>query len=188
MMEKDEYEIFREKVGKAFSDTGDRERIGREFEYIEKLGREKYALALSRILGGVRRNLPNCGISGTAPRMRIYGGSGDESIIGKPFNASFSVVWPFGEMIEKDMKRLLCIISRNLRGLELHTEKCVLAEDFMGKTVMVVISEEAIDGETLGRVADDAKSGRDDSPLLVEYLVLTVDAHFGLSVNLGNCL
>ncbi len=182
-MKKDEYKLFREKVEKAFSDTGDRERIGREFDLIEKLGREKYALALSRILRGVRRNLPNCGISGTAPRMRIYGGSGSDSVIGKPLNASFSVVWPFGEMVEKDMRRLLCIISRNLRGLELHTEKCVLFEDFTGKRVMVVISEEAPDGETLGKVADDAKSGRDDSPLLMKYLVLTVDAHFGLSVN-----
>ena len=186
MMEKDEYKLFREKTEKAFFDTGDRERIAREFDLIGKLGREKYTLALMRILRGVRRNLPNCGISGTAPRVRIYGGSGDEDVSGKPFNASFSVVWPFGEMIEKDMKRLLCIISRNLRGLELHTRKCVISEDFTGKRVMVVISKEVLNKETLGRVADDVRNGRDDSPLLMEYLVLTVDAHFGLSVSLGN--
>ena len=184
MMEKDEYKLFREKTEKAFFDTGDRERIAREFDLIGKLGREKYTLALMRILRGVRRNLPNCGISGTAPRMRIYGGSGDDDVYGKPLNASFSVVWPFGEMIEKDMKKLLCIISRNLRGLELHTKKCVISEDFTGKMVMVVISKEVLNKETLGRVADDAKSGRDGSPLLMEYLVITVDAHFGLSVNL----
>ncbi len=187
-MEKNEYTLFREKTEKALSGSVDGERAGLEFDLIERRGWEKYAVALQRILRGVRRNLPDTALSGTASDLKIFGGSGSDSVMERPLNASFSVVWPFGEMIEKDMRRLLCIFSRNLRGLELHTEKRVLTEEFMGKTVMVVISEEVLDGDTVSSIADEIRSGRAGSPLLMKYLVLTVDAHFGLSVDLSNHL
>ena len=71
-MEKDEYKLFREKVEKAFSDTGDRERIAREFELIGKLGREEVC---PRALENTRRSQEK-----SAELWNIRNGAPDENL------------------------------------------------------------------------------------------------------------
>ena len=183
-MEKDEYKEFRKRAENALQCRSDMERLEREFALFSDRCWEKYAVALSRIISSVRRNLLNTVIDGTVTGLIAYDGIEDDRVFEWPLNASFSVVWPFGEMVEKDLGKLMRIINRNLRGLELYSEKSVLSEDFKGKKILIAISKEPLDKSSFDKIAEEIRNGRDNSPLMMEYLVLIVDAHLGLSVDL----
>ncbi len=178
-MVENEYAEFRKRAVSALQCRSDRERLDKEFALFSDRGWERYAVALSRIIPSVRRNLLNTAIDGTFSGFIAYDGIEDDSVFEWPLNVSFSVAWPFGEMVEKDLGKLIRIISRNLRGLELYSEKCILSEDFKEKTILIVISKEPLDKKTFDMITGEVKNGRNDSPLLMEYLVLTVDAHLG---------
>lgn len=185
-MEKDLYSEFRKTTEESVSQEGKKEKLMREFELIESRGWEKYAVALSRIFKSVKKNLMNVDISGTASDLATLSGEGKDDLCfsDKSLNASFYFTWPFVEMIERDSHKLICIISRNLRGLDLYTKKCDLSEEFDERRIVILISKKPIDKKSFDLVVDNVKNNRDNNPSMMDYLLLTINASLGLSLDL----
>ncbi len=187
-MWKDEYVGFKKTKESAFDSREGRDRLESELNLIESHGWERYILALSRIFKSIRKNMMNVDISGTATDfVSLTGEEKKDGIFScSALNATLSIGWPFVEMLERDSSKLVRIISRNLRGLELYSRKCIISEDFDEKTVVVLISKEPMDKKDFDTIITDVKDNKSDSSLLKDYLLITIEAKLAFSLDLKN--